>query len=49
MFVKKNCLKNPNFPKDFPHTNMVRKPNFLSISVLVSEIVTFMAKKKSSS
>ena len=27
---------------------MVRKTNFLSISVLVSEIVTFMSKKKSS-
>ena len=25
---------------------MVRKTNFLSISVLVSEIVTFMSKKK---
>ena len=28
--------------------NIVRKTNFLSISVLVSEIVTFMSKKKSS-
>ena len=31
-----------------PFSNMVRKTNFLSISVLVSEIVTFMSKKKSS-
>ena len=32
----------------FPFSNMVRKTNFLSISVLVSEIATFMSKKKSS-
>ena len=32
----------------WPFSNMVRKINFLSISVLVSEIVTFMSKKKSS-
>ena len=31
-----------------PFSNMVRKTNFLSISVLVSEIITFMSKKKSS-
>ena len=30
----------------FPFSNMVRKTNFLSISVLVSAIVTFMYKKK---
>ena len=29
-----------------PFSNMVRKTNFLSISVLVSEIATFMSKKK---
>ena len=29
-------------------SNIVRKTNFLNISVLVSEIVTFMSKKKSS-
>ena len=31
-----------------PFTNMLRKTNFLSILVLVSEIVTFLTKKKSS-
>ena len=31
-----------------PFSNMVRKTNFLTISVLVSEIVIFMSKKKSS-
>ena len=31
-----------------PFSNMVRKTNFLSISVLVSEIVTFLTKKRSS-
>ena len=31
-----------------PFSNMVRQLSFLSISVLVSEIVTFMFKKKSS-
>ena len=31
-----------------PISNIVRKTNFLSISVLVSEIVTYMSKKKSS-
>ena len=38
----------PNFPPDLPLSNMARKTNFLSFSVLVSEIVTFMSKKKSS-
>ena len=31
-----------------PFSNMGRKTNFLSISVLISEIVTFMSKKNSS-
>ena len=31
-----------------PFSNVVRKTNFLSISAFVSEIVTLMAKKKSS-
>ena len=39
-------LKNPNFPQDFPFSNIVRKTNFLSISLLVSVKVTFMSKKK---
>ena len=37
---------NPNFSQDLPLSNMVRKQNFPSISVLVSEIVTFMSKKR---
>ena len=32
----------------FPFSNIVRKTNFLSISVLVSEMVNFMSKKKRS-
>ena len=36
------------FLKISQFSNMVRKTNFLSISALVSEIVTFMSKKKSS-
>ena len=35
-----------NFPQYLSLSNMVRKTNFLNISVLVSEIVTFIAKKK---
>ena len=38
---------NPYFSQDLPLSNMVRKTNFLSISELVSEIVTFLTKKKS--
>ena len=45
---KKSCLKNPNFPQYLPLSNMVRKTNFLNISAVISEIVTFMSKKKSS-
>ena len=37
---------NLNFLQDLPLSNMVRKTNFLSISELVSEIVTFMSKEK---
>ena len=36
------------FLRIFPFSNMLRKTNFLSISVLFSEIVTFWTKKKSS-
>ena len=36
------------FLKIFPFSKMLRKTNFLSISVLVSAIVIFMSKKKSS-
>ena len=36
------------FLRIFPFSNMVRKTNFLSISMLVSEVVTFMSKKNSS-
>ena len=37
-----------NFPLDLPFSNLLRKTNFLSISVLFSEIVTFWTKKWSS-
>ena len=33
---------NPNFSQDLPLPNMVKKTNFVSISVLISEIVTFI-------
>ena len=46
-FNKKSCLKYSNFLQYLPISNMIRKTNFLSISVLVSGIVTFMSKKKS--
>ena len=39
---------NPNFPQDFPLSNMERKTNILSISGLISAKVTFMFKKKNS-
>ena len=45
--IKNSNLIKSNFPQDLNLSNMVRKTNFLSISVLVSEIVTFMSKKKS--
>ena len=48
-FDQKNLLKQIQiFLRICPFSNMVRKTNFLSISVLVSEIVIFMSKKKSS-
>ena len=49
MFDKKKVFKQIQiFLRICPFWNMVRKTNFLSISVLVSEIVTLMSKKKSS-
>ena len=49
MFFSKTIIKtNPNFPQDWPLSNMVRKTNFPSFLVLVSEIATFMSKRKSS-
>ena len=36
------------FLRIYSISNMIRKTNFLSISVLVSEIATFMSNKKSS-
>ena len=48
VFSKTIVKTNPNFPQYLPLSNMVRKTNFLSISVLVYKIVTFMSKKKSS-
>ena len=48
-FDQKHLLKQIQiFLRIWPFSNMVRKTNFLSISVLVSEIITFMSKKKSS-
>ena len=37
------------FLRIWPFTNKVRITNFLSTSVLISEIVTFMSKKKKNS
>ena len=48
-FDQKKLLKQIQiFLRIYPFSNMVRKTNFLSISVLVSEVVTFMSKKNSS-
>ena len=45
---KKVVYTNPNFPQYLSLSSMVSKTNFLGISVLISVIVTFMSKKKSS-
>ena len=48
-FHQKKLLKQIQiFLRICPFSNMVRKTNFLSFSVLVSDIVIFMSKKKSS-
>ena len=47
-FIKKSYLNKSKFSSGFAPFKLVRKTNFLSISVLVSGIVTFMSKKKSS-
>ena len=48
-FVQKLLFKEIQiFLRICAFSNMVRKTNFLSISALVSEIVTLLAKKKSS-
>ena len=41
-------LTNPNFTQDLPFSNMLRKTNFLSFSVLLSGIAIFLTKKRSS-
>ena len=47
--IKKSCLNKSKFFFKFCHfSNMVRKTNFLRISVVVSEKVTLLTKKKSS-
>ena len=47
LFDQKRLFKQIQiFLRICPLSNMVRKTNFLCISVLVSEIVTFMSKKK---
>ena len=43
---KRVCLNKSKFSPDLTLSNMVRKPNFLSILFFVSERVTFMSKKK---
>ena len=49
LILSKKMLKQIHiFLRICPFSNMVRKTNFLSISVLVSEVVTFMSKKNSS-
>ena len=45
---KQLLIKIQIFFRICPFSNMVKKTNFLSISVLVSKIVNFMSKKKSS-
>ena len=47
-FDKKSCLNKSKISLGFPLSNRVRKTNFLNFSELVSEIVNFMPKKKSS-
>ena len=46
--IKNSCLNKSKFSSSLPLLSMVRKTNFLSISVFFSEIVTFMSEKKSS-
>ena len=46
--IKNNCLNKANFSSGFVLLKIGPKNKFLSISELVSEIVTFMSKKKSS-
>ncbi len=36
--IGKNCLNKSKFTSGFPFSNILRKTNFLSISVLLSEI-----------
>ena len=45
--IKNSCLNNSKFSPVFATIKHVTKKTFLNISVLVSEIVNFMAKKKS--
>ena len=42
----KRVATNSNFPQDLALSNMVGNTNFLSISVHVSEIVTFLTKRE---
>ena len=46
--MKKSCLNKSKFSTGFSPFNPGKKNKFLSCSVLVSERVTFMSKKKSS-
>ena len=54
IFVQFYCFEqkrlfttNPNFPLDCSFSNLLRKTNFLSFSLLLSEIGTFLTKKRS--
>ena len=46
--IKRTCLNKSIFPQDLPFLNLLRKKKYLSISVLLSEIVNFFTKKISS-
>ena len=48
VWSKRFVLTNPNFTQDLPFSNMLRKTNFLSFSVLLSGIAIFLTKKRSS-
>ncbi len=48
-FAQKNLFKQIQiFLRIFPFSNMLRKTNLLSISVLLSEVANFLSKKRSS-
>ena len=48
MFDQKQMFKKTKFSSGFAPFKHGKKNNFLSISLLISEIVTFMSEKESS-